>query len=372
MRITALITVIGAAFVGLVWSALSSAQPSDAPDHGLDCGPQVCAPGAALREAYEGAREHWPAPHLDADIDYVELGALPRPDFDFNDPLIALGRDLFDEPRLSASGQFACSSCHARDMKFTDGLRSSFGHDRQQGDRNAPTLLDKADQPIFHWDGSAQSLVHQAVMPIINPIEMAADRETVEQRLNADAGYRERFAAVFETDTIKLEQVADALAAFQASLHRTTDFDRFMQGDKNRLSDQQVLGLHLFRTEARCANCHMGPRLTDDEFHNLGLHFYGREREDLGRYAVTGDPADVGAFKTPSLRHVSRTAPYMHNGLIPTLRGTINLYDHGGARPRPRAAFADDPLFPETSERLHELELTQDEKDALEAFLRAL
>ncbi|MFW6300644.1 MAG: cytochrome-c peroxidase [Oceanicaulis sp.] len=372
MRITILLTLIGAALVGLVWSALSSAQSSAPPGQALGCGTQVCAQGAALRPVYEGAPDGWPEAHLDADIDYVELGALPRPEFDFDDPLIILGRDLFDEPRLSATGQFACSSCHARDMKFIDGLRSSFGHDRQQGDRNAPTLLDKADQPIFHWDGSAQSLTHQAMMPIVNPIEMAADRETVETRLNADAAYRDRFEAVFGTDSIKLEQVADALAAFQASLHRTSDFDRFMQGDADRLTDQQVLGLHLFRTEARCANCHMGPRLTDDAFHNLGLHFYGRDREDLGRYEITGDPADVGAFKTPSLRHVDDTAPYMHNGLIPTLRGAINLYDHGGARPRPREEFADDPLFPETSERLHELELTQDEKDALEAFLRAL
>ena len=368
MREIAIITVLTSMLFGLVWTSLSSAhQSSD-----LGCGEQICERGEGLRAIYEGDPTTWPTPHLDEGVAYLELAALERPDIDRTAPLVLLGRELFNDPRLSRSGQFSCASCHSPEMRFTDGLRSSFGHDRQRGDRNAPTLLDKAEQPTFHWDGSAHSLAHQAIMPIINPIEMASDRETVEARLNADQAYKEQILALFRTQEIRLEHVAEALAAFQASLHRTTDFDRFMRGEGRQLTDQQIFGLHLFRTKARCANCHMGPRLTDDQFHNLGLHFYGRSREDLGRFDITGEPDDVGAFRTPSLRHVSETGPYMHNGLIPTLRGVINLYDHGGARPRPRQEFADDPLFPQTSEMLHELELTDEEKDALEAFLRAL
>ncbi len=114
------------------------------------------------------------------------------------------------------------------------------------------------------------------------------------------------------------------------------------------------------------------PRLTDDEFHNIGLAYYGRKYEDLGRYALTNVPENVGEFKTPSLRHVPRTEPYMHNGLFPSLRGIVNLYDAGGARPRPREGMEDDPLFPETSELLPKLNLTPAEKDALVAYLETL
>lgn len=369
MRSFVLFCVCAAGLFALVWASVGQASVP-APER--VCGAQICDRGAALRAVYEGAPAHWPKAHLDADIAYVELGALERPEFQRDDPVAQLGARLFDDPVLSRSGQFSCASCHSPGMWFTDGQRSSFGHDRQQGARNAPTLLDKAQQPSFMWDGSATSLAHQAMMPITNPIEMAADRALVEARLNADASYQEAFATVFGEEQITLELVSEAIAIFEMTLYRTTRFDRFMRGEHQRLSDQQILGLHLFRTTGRCANCHMGPRLTDDDFHNLGLHFYGRSREDLGRYAITGDPADVGAFRTPSLRHVGETAPYMHNGLIPHLHGVINIYNEGGARPRPRDDLVDDPLFPETSDRLHELELTDEERSALEAFLRAL
>jgi len=361
--------------IGTLVAALLMAGPLPAPAQGLlGCGPQICTEGAALRPLYQGPVQGWPAPLLDPSVtDYQELEALTPPVTDRNAPLVALGRDLFDAPELSASGQIACASCHNRELAFTDRLRSSFGHDRLRGRRNAPTLLDKAGQPGFMWDGSAPDMASQALMPIQNPVEMAASRTALERRLNTDPRWPARFADVFGGgQPITLEQVADALTAFQATLHRTTPFDRFMAGEHRRLSDQQILGLHLFRTKARCATCHNGPRLTDDRFHNLGLHFYGREREDLGRHTVTGDPADVGAFRTPSLRHVGLTAPYMHNGLMPALRGVIGFYNQGGAHPRPTPAQADDPLFPKTSPLLKPLDLTAEEMAALEAFLNAL
>jgi len=368
MRLILVFAAFGAAVFGLMSvSLLQAVEPVS-----QVCGQQYCEQGAQLRSTYVSGSQNWPLAHIDEDIEFVELGALPRPNLDRDAPIIELGGLLFHDPVLSQSGQFACASCHVRELGFADGQRSSFGHDRQQGQRNAPSLLDRADQPNFMWDGSADSFAHQAVMPILNPIEMASDRDEVEARLNADAVYVERFQSIFGPQPITLDQVGEALAAFQTTLHRRSRFDGFMQGRHGLLSDQQIFGLHLFRTKARCANCHMGPRLTDDEFHNLGLHFYGRSRQDLGRYNVTGNPDDVGAFKTPSLRHVSQTAPYMHNGLVPHLRGVLNIYDEGGAHPRPVGALANDPLFPTTSERLHELDLTQEEKDALEAFLRAL
>lgn len=136
------------------------------------------------------------------------------------------------------------------------------------------------------------------------------------------------------------------------------------------LTDQELAGLHLFRTKAGCAACHNGPLLSDGQFHNLGISFYGRSREDLGRYEVTRDPADVGRFRTPSLLGVSRSAPYMHNGLFPTLENVVALYNGGGGRDRARRmgeapAPIPDPL-------VSKLDLTRDEQAALAAFLRTL
>ncbi|MBB4212218.1 cytochrome c peroxidase [Rhodothalassium salexigens DSM 2132] len=338
-----------------------------------------------MRDAYEGAPETWPAAQIDADVAYDELAALPRPERGGDEAdsaaLVALGEALFHEPALSRSGQISCASCHNPELAFTDRVRTAFGHDRQRGRRNTPTVLDKAGQPHFMWDGSAASLEAQAAGPITNPVEMAAEPDRLVARLAARPAWRARFATAFEAEAptdagarqpVRFERVTAALAAYQRSLHRPTAFDRFMAGEHDRLDDQQIFGLHLFRTKARCANCHMGARLTDDRFHNLGLHYYGRAYEDHGRYGVTGRPADMGAFRTPSLRHVGDTAPYMHNGLFPTLVGVVNLYNAGGAHPSPRADQAQDPLFPATSDRLRPLDLSRQEVEALAAFLDAL
>lgn len=338
----------------------------------LGCGPQVCTEGEGLREAYAGPIGSWPAVETTDNTPFEEMAPITRPERNPDDAMAALGQALFFDPILSASGQIACSSCHHPDLAFTDGIRSSVGHDRTQGRRNAPTLLDKADQPLFMWDGAAMSLEHQALMPISNPIEMADTQTATVARVNADAAYPQQFRSVTGHDGVTMEDITGALAAYERTLTRRTKFDRFIEGDREVFTDQEIFGLHLFRTKARCMTCHSGPRLTDDDFHNIGLTYYGRKYEDLGRYALTENPEDVGSFKTPSLRHVPRTGPYMHNGLFPSLRGIVNLYDVGGARPKPREGMEDDPLFPETSPLLPKLNLTPDEKDALVAYLETL
>ncbi|HRX73223.1 MAG TPA: cytochrome c peroxidase [Hyphomonas sp.] len=338
----------------------------------LGCGPQVCTEGADLREAYAGPVGSWPAVETTDNTPFEEMAPFARPERDPDDAMAALGQALFFDPILSASGQIACASCHHPDMAFTDGIRSSVGHDRTQGRRNAPTLLDKADQPLFMWDGAAMSLEHQALMPISNPIEMADTQTATVARVNADADYLQQFEEATGRSGVAMDDITAALAAYERTLTRRTKFDRFMEGEREVFTDQEIFGLHLFRTKARCMTCHSGPRLTDDEFHNIGLTYYGRIYEDLGRYALTESPEDVGSFKTPSLRHAPRTGPYMHNGLFPSLRGIVNLYDAGGARPRPREEMEDDPLFPETSPLLPKLNLTPDEKDALVAYLETL
>jgi cytochrome c peroxidase len=360
--------------VGCLLAVSCKAAEAPEPASGVDlgCGPQVCAEGAALREAYAGPVDAWPAVETTNDTPFEEMALLDRPVVAEATLMARLGETLFFDPILSASGQIACASCHHPDLAFTDGIRSSIGHDRQQGKRNAPTLLDKADQPVFMWDGAAMSLEHQAMMPISNPIEMAETQAELIETLNTDPDYVERFQQVTGEDTIAMTDVTAALAAYERTLTRRTKFDLFLEGDRDRFTDQELFGLHLYRTKARCMTCHSGPRLTDDEFHNIGLTYYGRKYEDLGRYALTEEPDAVGEFKTPSLRHVGRTGPYMHNGLFPSLRGIVNLYNAGGARPRPRPGMENDPLFPETSELLPKLNLTSEERDALVAYLETL
>lgn len=330
-----------------------------------------------LRLAYAGPPHTWPRPALLDGAVFEEFGPLPPPPEPADNPTtpakVALGRRLFDEPQLSASGQIACATCHARELGFADGLRTSFGHDRQRGRRNAPSVATAAWATSLFWDGRATTLEEQSLHPIVDGKEMAATLPMVTDRIAADPTYTRPFADAFGSSDVTTDRIAKALAAFQRSLKpRSSRYSRFLADRTRALNDQQLRGLHLFRTKAGCANCHSGPLLSDQRFHNLGLSFYGRAREDLGRYDVTGDPADVGAFRTPSLLGINRTGPWMHNGLFPTLEGVVAFYNVGGARPRPRPEQVNDPLFPTTDPLLIERNLTRDEREALVAFLEAL
>ncbi len=166
--------------------------------------------------------------------------------------------------------------------------------------------------------------------------------------------------------------MARALAAYVATLRpQASRFDAFLGGDRNALNDTELRGMHLFRTQARCMNCHSGPLLTDHQFHNIGLSFYGRRNQDLGRFEVTRDPADLGKFRTPSLRNVSQAGPWMHNGLFADLKGLLRMYNGGMGR---EAAPADppDPYAPRKSEHIRPLDLSADDIDALLAFMKVL
>lgn len=169
-----------------------------------------------------------------------------------------------------------------------------------------------------------------------------------------------------------LDRAAKALACYQRTLvGGRSRFDAFLRGKGEALSDPEVRGLHLFRTEARCLNCHNGPTLSDGRFHDVGLSYYRRELEDLGRYHVTRQAKDVGAFRTPSLRNVGRAAPYMHNGLF-DLPGVLRMYNAGMPTLRPGPLHAGDPWFPVKSPLLRPLGLNRQDLSDLEAFLRSL
>ncbi|WP_018632512.1 cytochrome-c peroxidase [Neomegalonema perideroedes] len=336
---------------------------------------------AHLRRAYSGPSEDWPAPWIDEGVAFVELAAPdlpPAPEAGSPEALRgALGARLFAEPALSGSGHFSCESCHNRRLGWGDGLPRSFGHGRTEGRRNAPALFVSSRRARLFWDGRAESLEAQALEPLTAPHEMAnADLSEIPRRLAAAPDYPALFAAAYGGSEIALEQTLDALAEFQARLDRPTRFDRFLLGRSEALEDEEILGLHLFRTKARCANCHFGADLTDGRFHNLGLSFIGRGLEDLGRYGATGDPEDAGKFLTPSLRHAAQTGPYMHNGLMPHLRGVVNFYDGGGGASHARSLPEEraDLLGPAStsSPHLRPLDLTEDERKALVRFLEAL
>ena len=337
----------------------------------------VEARSPSLRELYAGTPNTWPRPVLAEGADFTEFGLLPPMVHPSDNPTspakVALGERLFNERKLSGSGQLTCASCHSPELGFGDGLQTSFGHDRQRGTRNAQPLFVVGWMTPLFWDGRSSTLEEQAAAPLAHPMEMAGSPDQIEARLNADSDYRQAFEEVFGPGRITIARVQQALATFERSLKpRQTKYDRALREGTQVLTDEELLGLHLFRTKAGCASCHNGPLLSDRKFHNLGLTFYGRERQDLGRYEITRDPADVGAFRTPSLRNIRRTGPYMHNGLLPHLEGVVNFYNGGAAQPRPRPDQIDDPLFPQTSPMLKPLDLETSEREAIIAFLETL
>jgi cytochrome c peroxidase len=328
----------------------------------------------ALRAAYAVASDRWPAATWDGSIapaDRHELASVPDVEFPADNPFSQaksdLGWQLFFDPRLSGSTAVACASCHHPDLGWADGKVTSQGHQLQPLDRNAPTVMGTAFAKHFMWDGRADSLEDQALLPLVNSREMHGDFGDVEKTLNAIPEYRSEFKKVFGEDQITIKLVARALATFERSIvPGRSRFDLFLAGKVNSLKDPEIRGLHLFRTKARCINCHNGPLMTDGEFHNVGLTFYGRKFQDLGRYNETHDPKDVGSFKTPTLRNVGRTSPYMHNGLF-ELQGLINLYNAG--MPNEKAPPGD-PLAPHKSALLKPLQLTALERSDLLTFLR--
>jgi cytochrome c peroxidase len=320
----------------------------------------------------------WPAPQLDSSVqDFQEIGSLPPLNLAQDDSIYKakrlLGKLLFYDPRLSGSKQIACASCHDPDLGWADGKRVAHGHNRATGERNTMSILNIAYVSSFFWDGRAETLAEQAREAMENPIEMNQHMQVSVKSVREIPGYVPYFKQAFGESEISSEKLLEALAVFEKSIvSRKSRFDRFIAGDTTQLSNDEVQGLHLFRTKARCINCHHSPLFSDGQFHDLGLSYYGRKYEDLGRYQVTKKAEDVGKFRTPSLRELAHTAPYMHNGLFPHLEGIINMYNAGMVSLKPNEAQQKDSLFPVKSELLKPLNLNTKEQEQLEAFLLSL
>ncbi|MCR9291381.1 MAG: cytochrome-c peroxidase [bacterium] len=235
---------------------------------------------------------------------------------------VELGKQLFFDPRLSGDNSMSCAKCHLPDKAFADGLPGSLGFNGKPLTRNTPTLLNVGLYSTLLWDGRADSLEEQALGPIQSPEEMNQSLDELVVELNAIPGYVRQFEEVFGRP-VNAEDLAKALAAFQRTLlARNSAFDRYLSGDKPALSDLARQGLELFRGDAGCVRCHHGPLLSDGLYYRLGIG----GRRDLGRGAITQKREDLFRFRTPSLRNVAETGPYMHDGSKATLYDVVEFY----------------------------------------------
>ncbi len=290
------------------------------------------------------------------------IGTLPPVPVPVDNPQssrkILLGKQLYFDTRLSKNNTISCATCHNPAMGWSDIGPTSTGIHGQKGLRRAPPVSNAAYSPLQFWDGRASSLEEQAEGPMQNPVEMGNTLDNVVKTLNGIPGYVREFKQVFGTTPITIDQVAKAIASFERTVVTTDSrYDRYLSGNKNALTPLEKEGLAVFNGKGRCAVCHSGQALSDGKFHNLGAGKAGASA-DTGRYAVTHDPRDMGAFKTPTLRDVALRPPYMHDGSEKTLESVVDFYNKGGMK-NPGL----DPL-------ITPLGLSPEETKALVAFMK--
>ncbi len=303
---------------------------------------------------------------------------------------IALGADLFEDTTFSQNQTISCASCHQAERAFSDGQTKAIGIHSSVGHRNSPTLINSAYYDLFFHDGRSPSLEHQVIQPMLNPIEHGLRHEQdILAIVQANPDYVTRFETIFtiQKNEITIQHIAKTLASYIRSLIKAnTDFDRYYFGrDKSLLSIEAARGLKIFRRKGNCANCHEiswnQALFTDNRFYNIGIgsdklqqqfpklltkpneilsELNTAQLSELGRYQVTRIQNDIGKFKTPTLRNIDLTAPYMHDGSLKTLEEVVDYYDQGG-KINP---WLDPAIFP--------LNLTDQEKKDLVAFMKSL
>jgi len=317
---------------------------------------------------------------------------------------IALGDRLYHDERFSADGKVSCSTCHAREKGFTDNLRVSKGFNGLTGTRNAPTVINAAYYTSQFWDGREPDLEGQSKQPPVNPVEGGLkNHDPIIEVIRGDKDYTSAFKQVFNVnaDEINMDHVSMAIASFERTIVAgDSAFDKYMYGgDKSALNEAQQRGLAVYLGKGRCVSCHVIEEtqalFTDNRFHNIGVGFKkikGKESEtaaqmlaakrkgadvdktvltqenmsELGRFAVTENPTEVGAFKTPTIRNIAVTAPYMHDGSLETLEEVVDFYNNGGRLKE------SDPVSGFISGGIKPLNLTDQEKKDLVAFMNAL
>jgi cytochrome c peroxidase len=274
---------------------------------------------------------------------------------------VELGTLLYFDPRLSIDGTISCASCHNPFHGFAEPEPTGKGVRGQRGNRNSPTVINRLFSKEQFWDGRAADLEDQAHGPLTNPIEMAMpSHDEVVKKVASIAGYGPYFKQAFGSAEVTMPRIAQAIASYERTvISGNSPFDRYAAGDKAALSPSAVRGMALFNGTANCKTCHAGFNFTDEQYHNLGVGM-DKPEPDLGRYAVTKADVDRGAFKTPTLRNVVQSGPYMHDGSEVTLEGVVALYNRGGVQNT------------WLSKEMKPLHLTPTEVDDLVAFMLGL
>lgn len=314
------------------------------------------------------------------------LGPVPASaDNPISDAKVALGRTLFAETRLSSDGSLACQSCHRPDQGFTVATPLSPAFPTKSERRNPPSLINVAFRQPLLWDGRVADLDDQPLSTIADRLHFNNDPDLLATEIGRDPEYSQAFIAAFGTEEVTAPRMAQAIASYVRTLTASdSPFDRYMAGDGDALTTSAKRGLALFVGKANCIACHRGPDFSDNNFHNLGIpdeplqaqpaafttlafdamrmgiESWKLVKEDLGRELVTKKEEDRGRFRTMSLHNVSRTAPYMHNGALPTLASVVAFYNAGGGS------------HPNKTELLRPLQLSEEEQGDLVQFLDAL
>lgn len=275
---------------------------------------------------------------------------------------IALGKQLYFDTRLSSDKTVSCASCHDPAKGWSNGTPFATGIRGQVGGRSSPSIINAAYHQMQFWDGRADWVEGQALGPIENPIEMDMKLPALVERLKNIPGYRSQFEKLYK-DGVTAKNIGRALASFERTvLSGDAPYDRYKAGDKKAMSPAAERGMKLFFGKAHCVACHSGPLFSDGAFHNIGVGMkrtnFDKDDYDKGREAISTLEGDRGAFKTPGLRDIARTAPYMHDGSEKTLEDVIEYYNRGGNK------------NPWLDEEMFELKLTAKEKADLATFLR--
>lgn len=280
-----------------------------------------------------------------------------------NPARVELGKKLFFDVRLSGGGNMSCATCHNPIYGWSDGLATAKGFNSEVLGRSSPTIINTAFNSLQMWDGRKKDLEDQATGPLESEHEMAANLPVMMAFLNKSEGYKADFAKAYPGEAIDKTTLAKAIATFERTvISNNSPFDRWIKGEKRAMTAQQVTGFRLFADpkKGNCAACHQGSNFTDNGFHNLGLASYGVDKPDLGRYMQKKVAVLKGAFKTPTLRDVTLTAPYFHDGSAKTLNEVVAHYNKGGE------------VKTDLSSNIKPLNLSEKEMADIVAFLEAL
>ena len=280
-----------------------------------------------------------------------------------NQDRITLGKQLFFDPRLSGDENMSCATCHNPVFGWSDGLSVGKGVKSKLLARATPTVINTAYNGIQMWDGRKPNLEEQAMGPVDSPDEMAQNPNKLFAFLKANSEYSAAFAKAYPGEAIDGKTLGKAIASYERTvISINSPFDRWLKGDQNALTEQQIRGFRLFSDteKTNCTACHQAPNFTDNGFHNVGLASYGVDSPDIGRFKIKPLPSLKGAFKTPTLRDVALTAPYFHDGSAKTLIDVMKHYNKGGEQKK--------DLAPE----IKELKLIDTEIQDIVAFMQAL